>query len=370
MNHFPRLVLAMASSAVSIASLAAQSVTATNTVLGAGCIASYASFYESFATSGAFDLANSSITMIPSAGGYFVLAGSSAYVPPSVTATTLALGDDTEAIVALTAPMPFPGGSTNSLAVCSNGYVSVATGNGTAWTPATPAFLGAAQTGWWNWHDYNPAIVAGGRVKFEQVGAIAYVTWDGVWDFQGTTAANANTFQFQFDTSTGFVHLVFQTMSALGNARLVGYSPGGPNANPGSTDLSVALPLSFTVRGADVLPLTVTALTRPVTGTAWNIDVTNVPAAGVLGVDIIGFTDPGLNDLAFLGLPGCGLRTSLDLLSPWTPIGATHSYSLGIPANPAIVNIHLFTTSAVFVAGVNAFGAITGNGLDGKIGDV
>ena len=369
MNHLPRLVLPLVVTAAALNSLAAQ-VTATNTVTGAGCIAAHASFYESFATSAALDLANSSITMIPSAGGYFVLAGTTAYVPPSPSATTLALGDDAETQVSLTAPMIYPGGSTSSLTVCSNGFVSVAAGNGIDYLPSVATFLGAQRTAFWNWHDYNPAAANGGRVKFEQIGAIAYITWDGVWDFNGTTAANANTFQFQFDTGTGMVHLVFQTMSALGNIRLVGYSPGGPSTDPGSVDLSAVLPFGFQTRSVDQPGLTATASTRPITGTAWNIAITNVPATAALGVDILGFTDPGINDLTVLGLPGCGLRAQLDILSPWPPLGASHSYALAIPANPALMNFHLYTTSAVFVPGVNAFGAITANGIDGKLGDI
>ncbi len=368
MTHLTR-ILSLAVGTALTGMLSAQ-VTATNTTTGAGCGGAFASFYENFAASAAFDLNNTTLTMIPSAGGYFVFGGTTAYVAPSATATVLTLGDDTEATVTLSAPFAYPGGTTSALTVCSNGYVSVATGNGNAWTPVVATFLAGTQAGWWNWHDYNPSIANGGRVKFEQIGAVAYITWDGVWNFSGTTAANANTFQFQFDTATGMVHLVFQTMSTLGNGRLVGYSPGGANLDPGSMDLSVALQTNFQTRPVDIAPLTVAASTRPLTGTAWSLNVTGVPATATIGVDILGFSDPAINDLAFLGLPGCGIRSSLDLLSPWPPTGASHSYALAIPANPTLLNFHLFTTSAAFVPGANAFGAITANGIDGKLGDI
>ncbi len=370
MNHLSHLLLAMTGTAASMASLHAQSVTATNTTLGSGCGGAYASFYESFVTPGTFDLANASFTMIPSAGGYFVLSSTTAFLAPSAAATVLNLGDDSETTVALSAPMYYPGGSTTSLTVCANGFVSVAAGNGTSYAPVVANFLNGASTGWYNWHDYNPTLAAGGRVKFEQVGAIACVTWDGVWDFNGQSAANANTFQFQFDTATGNVHLVCLAMSGLGNERLVGYSPGGASLDPGSRDLSATLPMAFQTQAADVSPLTVTATTRPITGATWSIDVTGVPAGTTLGVDILGFSDPGFGDLTFLGLPGCGLRASLDLLSAWPPVGSAHAYALGIPPNPALVNFHLYTTAAVFVPGVNAFGALTANGLDGLVGDL
>ena len=62
----------------------------------------------------------------------------------------------------------------------------------------------------------NPAG-GGGGVKFEEVGTISYVTWDGVFDFGSTTP---NTFQYQFDRSNGIVLFAWQTMSASGNQRL------------------------------------------------------------------------------------------------------------------------------------------------------
>src|SRR5262249_21344836 len=173
---------------------------ATATTYGTGCYNQFASFYENFASSASFDLSNTSMSMLPSGGGgYTVLPGFTAYVPPSVGATVLALTDDSEVPVTLTAPMPIPGGSTTSLTVCPTGFVSVATGNATLFPPAVATMLSAPQTAWWAWHDFNPAIVGSGLVKFEEIAGVAYITWDGVWDYGGTAAANASTQQFQFD---------------------------------------------------------------------------------------------------------------------------------------------------------------------------
>ena len=344
-------------------------VIATNTTLGAGCVASYASVYENFAAAAGFDLANTAITMLPTGSGYIVLPGTSAYIAPSATATTLTLGDDVSAPVALSAPFAYPGGTTTSLSVCSNGYVSVnPAGNGTAWTPDPNAFLNAANTGWWSWHDYNTTLAGSGQVKFEEVGNLACVTWDGVYSY-GT--ASPDTFQMQFDTASGAVHLVWGAMGVAGNGYLVGYSPGGASANPGNTDLSATVPATIVLGSADILPLALAATSRPLTNANWNLTVSNVPATGVLGVDVFGLSDPGLNDLFFLGAPGCGLRAALDVTNAWLVSGATHTYSLSIPNNPALLNFNLFTTSAVFqVPQINALGAITSNGVQGKIGDL
>jgi len=339
---------------------------ATNTALGTGCIQSFASFYENFAA-GTLDLGGTSFSMLPSGQGYLVLPGITSYVAPSGTATSLTLTDDSETTVTLSSPFPYPGGTTSSLTVCSNGYVSVASGNGTGFAPVVNTFLNAPQTGWWSWHDFNP--LAGGAVKFEEIGGIAYITWDNVRNFAGTTTADDSTFQLQFDTASGIVHFAYQTMTATGNGFLVGYSPGGASNNPGSRDISATLPGTFATADADVLPLSVTGASRPVTGTSWNLNVNNMPPAALIGIDIFGFTDPGVNDLFFLGMPGCPLRSALDVMIGWINTGS-HTYSLPIPANPTLVGVHVFTTSAMLLPSANPFGAITANGIDGMVGDL
>lgn len=335
---------------------------------GRGCIARPASFYEWF-DGGTVDLDNSSLTLMPSAGNYFVTQSNPTYLPPSAAATVLPLGDDTEVTVPLSVPFTHPGGTASSLVVCSNGFVSMAAGNGTSASMGSYGLLNAPATIFCIHYDFDPAILFGGRVKFEQVGSKACVTWDGVWPFGSNNPNEARTFQFQFDTATGNVHYLFQTVNPSFQPLLVGYSPGGPSYDAGEIDISVARMSSFNLPAVDGLPLTVTPTTRPVLGSGWSMDVTNYPATSTLGIDILGFSDPGLNDLASIGLPGCGLRASLEVISPWAPGGLLHTYTIGLPANPALINRLLHTTSAVFVPGINAFGAITGNGVTGQLGD-
>ncbi len=342
---------------------------ATNTSLGAGCYASYASFYENFATSAAFDLANTAITLVPSGGGGYVVTLGGAFLPVGSIAApvSLALTDDSQVTVPFTVGS-FPGWT--GLTVCSNGFVSKAVGNGTGFTPAVATMLAGSQDGFWCWHDYNPAIAGSGQVKVEESAAATVVTWDGVWDFGGTSVSNANNLQFQFYPS-GVVTIAWGTMSGLGNGHLVGYSPGGANLDPGNTDISALGAGAIVLGTTDQLPLALAATSRPITGTNWGLNVTNIPATGVIGIDVFGLSDPNIPDLGFLGLPGCGLRSSLELLSSYLVAGSSHAYSLPIPNVPTLVGIDLFTTAAVFQAPpVNAFGAITSNGVKGFIGDV
>ncbi len=343
-------------------------VLATNTALGAGCIASFASFYEEFASAASHDLANSSMSMLFTGASYIVLPGITTFVPPTAAAAALTLSDDSQTTVNLSAPFLYAGGTTTTMSVCSNGYVSVdAAGNGTSYFPFVTNMLNATHTGWWHWHDYNPAIPNSGQVKFEEIGGTAYITWDGVYSYGTTTA---DTFQMQFDLATGNVHFAWGAMGNAGNEYLVGYSPGGASSDPGNRDLSATLPVTFSTGATDILPLALGATSRPITGTNWNLSVANVPTTGVLGVDVFGISDPGINDLFFLGAPGCGLRSSLDVTNGWLVGGPTHTYSLPIPNAPSLLSLNLFTTSAVFqVPQANAFGAITANGIQGVVGD-
>jgi hypothetical protein len=341
---------------------------ATNTTLGQGCVRRFASFYESFATPAAFDLANAGITMLPALPGYIVTPGA-AFLPVGTVQnppTTLVLADDAETSVTFTTgSFVGPTGPWTGLSVISNGIVSQAPGNSLIAAPSAGTMLSNAQSGFYTQGDWDPS--AGGTVTFEESAAVSTVTWTNVpsWNVAGSQ----NTFQMQFFPS-GVVAIAWGTMASTGanGGVLVGYSPGGPSADPGGTDVSAVTALLLD--GADVLPLTLIGGTRPIIGTTWTLNVANVPATGTIGVDIFGLSDPNVVDLGFLGAPGCGARASLDLLNAWLVAGSTHSYTLAVPNDPALVNFHVFTQSAVFQPGVNALfgGVITSNGIDGKIG--
>lgn len=345
-------------------------VFATNTTLGAGCGQTVGSFYEAFANTAAVDLSNTTFTWLNTGTGYTVLSSlPGTFVPPTPAASNVAPGLlDGQQLFPLPGPMPSPGGPVNTLNVTTKGQVEL-NSPGTAaidYTPTAAELLAWPTTVFALWHDYNQTSAGSGLIYFEVVGNVAYVTWNGVHSYL-TTAPD--TFQFQFDLVTGNVTLV---IGALGNASVdpvvVGFSPAGASPDPGATDLSSLTALVLSVPEAAALSLSGTS--RPVTNTSWNLSLTNVPANGVLGVDVFGGADPGLNDLSFLGLPGCGLRASLDALSAWLVTGPSHTFGLPVPNVPALVNQHFFVTSAVFQnPPTNAFGAITANGIDGKIGD-
>lgn len=344
-----------------------------NTTLGEGCVRGFASAYESFATAAAFDLNNTYVTMYPGMPGYVVVPAGGFLPSGSISASqVLSLTDDSEVTVPLTAMGTFPadGGAVSALTVCSNGFVSVASGNGSPYSPSVASMLAAPRMAWWCWHDFNPS--SSGAVEFMQNASVSVVTWNNVRNYGGNSPADDSTFQMQF-FATGEVGIAWQTMAATGNGYLVGYSPGGPSLDPDSTDMSVELQQAgaFVIDGADAIPLALAATSRPVIGNSWNFLVTEIPANGVIGVMILGATDLGLNELGFLGLPGCGMRAGIDLVFPFSVAGPTYSHALLIPNIPSYVGWNLYMSAAVFQApAVNAFGAITANAIEGLIGDL
>ena len=345
---------------------------ASHETYGTGCYNVPASFYEYFA-GGTIDLAGGGMTLLPNGNGYVAVSAIATYLPPSAGATSLALGDDTDTAVALTGSFGYPGGSTSSLTVCSNGYVSAGPNNGTNFFPDVPEHLNSIDACWRTWRDYDVTIPGSGQVKFEQIGSIAYVTWDGVYEY-GTTSPD--TFQMQFDTASGAVHMLWQTLAGQ-NDYLVGYSPGGNSLDPGSIDLTAALPASFSLIGADIFALALSAspapVSTPTSGTVVTYTTDNIPelvtgsgvyvALNILSVGQI--PAPGF-DLSGIGAPGCAaLVPTLDFTQSMVGFSSTQSVTFALPAGvPA--GFMIYSQSAA-LAPVNAFGLVTSNGIASQV---
>jgi hypothetical protein len=333
---------------------------------GPGCVATYASFYEYFATSAAFDLANSAITLTPTGTGYLVTPGGTYNPVGSLGApVTLPLTDDSQVVA-----------GTLGLTVGSNGWIALGAGNTNSFTPAIAGFLNQPSAWFTSWHDFNPAIAGSGLVKYEELGPLAQITWDGVWDFGGASAANANNLQFQINTSTGACVIAWGTMSGLGNGHLVGYSPGGPNLDPGNRDLSTSLPVI--TASPDVPPLALAGVGRPVQGAAavaYDVTTNNIPAGAALHIGIVGVTRPGLPLGPVIGATDCWLNASLDVLTGVAPAPSSSFTwtALQLPAAPPFYLGFEFNAQGV-VMGVAAnsalgVGVITSNGLKCTVGD-
>ena len=213
----------------------------------------------------------------------------------------------------------------------------------------------------------SPAATGSGSIKYEESAALTMVTWDGVYNFGGTTAADANTLQFQF-YPTGQVVIVFSSISANGNGFLVGVAGAAPNTDLGSRDISVTLPGGFRTQPDNSVPLAL-AGTLPQLGTTCVLTTTQFPSTSALGLQILSTTqiNPGV-DLTVIGMPGCFQLVGLDVMYALFPVAGSATYNLVVPNNPALMGATLGSQSAAFYAGANPFGVITSNGVGLTLG--
>jgi hypothetical protein len=267
--------------------------------------------------------------------------------------------------VTLSGTFPYIGGSTSTLEVCSNGFVSPVTGNGTSFSPTAAAWLSSLQPRWGTWHDFNPGVAGSGHVKFEQIGTVAYVTWDGVFDFSAVTA---NTWQLQFDLATGNVTYAWQTMNVSGVATLVGYAGGGTNNDLGSMDISAALPGTFHTSALDQSGITESG-TLPHLGSTLTMTTINYPAGSTLGVHVLSLVqhNPGI-DLGPVGMPGCFQYLDTTSTTVVLPSGGQSVFTLVIPNNPAFSGLPLIGQTYAFAPGLNSLGVVSSNGVAMVVG--
>ena len=306
-----------------------------------------------------FALANSGVTFQYSAGDYTLLANQGTWIPPA--GANLGLGDNTEVVQNLGFTMPHPGGSTSSLRICSNGWITKGFFSGSSNLVPTPAeFL--AHTMWAPlWHDLNPG--AGGSVWFDSTTQRAVVTWVSVPNFFNS---GSSTFQVQF-WANGDVHFIYQNISVAGDY-LTGFSKTTPN-DPGSISLLAAAGSGLGVCTNAVPELALRATARPVLGTTFDLETSEIPVGTLFGLMILS-TNP-LNPsapLTGLGMPGCQLHQAIDISVLWGQVGAVGLIPWPMPNNPALAGFEAYCQSATLTPGINAFGMAISNGLKLTVG--
>ena len=345
---------------------------ATITSQGTGCgLLQFTSFYENFTSAGVFDLSGQSFQLINTGGAYIVVPGGSFNAVGSLsTAMSLPLTDDSQTTA-----------GSLGLSVGSNGWIALGPNNTSTWFVDVPTFLNNPDAAFACWHDFNPTIAGSGTVKYEEAGSLAQITWDGVWDYGGTSSANASTFQFQYDASTGNVTIAFGTMSLLGGSTntgfLVGYSPGGSSLDPGSTDLSTISAIQTSA--TDLGPLSLSANGLPVqtmSSGAFTVTTGYVPPSALIHIGIVGLTRPGLPLGLLLGATGCDLNASLDVLvgPDFFPTANFTWTAMNLPALPMnFAGFEFNAQAAVLGTTANSalgLGLLTSNGLKCTVGDL
>ncbi|MBX3464026.1 MAG: hypothetical protein KF830_12710 [Planctomycetes bacterium] len=343
-------------------------------------------------------LQSSIMTLLPGTTGYG-LAGwySGALGVPNSTAgaTAFPRSDDGQHLLDLTVqglpPLSVPGGGTvTKLYVHDNGIIAFGPTNlGGAWnaphfndyTPS-PSFRNAPEQAIWSWHDWDPSDVTGGQIKwhYAALNNRLYITWDGVENYPGGVT-NPGTMQFTFHLSTGQVDVFWyqiddNTTSTWGSSHLVGYSPAGPSADPGSAVLAALAPyapqpdlpgMSLAASPPPVIDpstlVTFTASLLPPYDPLFPVYLSTL----FLSVNPL----PGGIDLGIIGAPGCSAYVAtldLDLgaqltFAPW----ASWSFSVD---NLAFAPGDVIAAQAVALVipnslpnGQNAFGMVTSNGV-------
>jgi hypothetical protein len=313
------------------------------------------SFYEP-----SFDLANSGYTLAFNAGAYTLGTLTGSWIAPA--GTSLPAGDDVGSLQALPFALPFPGGSTNNLWICSNGFVSAAS-NGTSFTPTAAALLSGQRTWAALWRDLLPAA---GGMRFDATAQRVVISFNNVPNYGG---GGAVTFQWQF-WANGTVHVIYQAVTGT-SSTLVGYSPGGGASDPGAIDISATLAAGLPLCTPSTPPtpsLALNASARPVLGTTINLVTTNILPGSLLGLSILSLNQlPGI-DLTSIGMPNCFLYAGLDSVSNFATPGASASVPWSLPNIPSLSGTVIASQSATLTVGVNPFGFATSNGVQFVLG--
>jgi hypothetical protein len=338
------------------------------TSIGTGCggvVCNDNSFYEVFATAGAFDLANSGLSMVLNGNTYQVGNGTGTYVAPTGSSTNLNLGDDSSTSITLPFAMPILGGTTTTLHVCSNGFISPA-GNGSSYQPSSAAMLSGSYCWYGAWMDLNPAASGSGDVVVDSSPTMVRVTWDGVYRY-GTS--NPVTFQMQFFPN-GNVNVIWQAVSAQNNT-LVGWTIGGGATNPGNRDISATRGAGWTVCGGGVPNLELSSATRPVLGTTVNLQTTNIPAGTAFGAVLLSLQQSiPPQDLTSFGMPGCFGYVVNGLTHLFVAPGTSSTQPFSIPNDPGLSGLQIIGQSFSYSPPLTPVGAISSNGLILLIGQV
>ena len=356
---------------------------------GAGCYAGATSFYESFASLAAVDLAGSTAAPYVLAGSY---AGAAGYVVvsdtpqwfvpqgPRVQDNAGGALDDDDVSAPLTLPfsLPFPGGVTSVVHATANGEVYLGPTNALTSdvTPSGHELVTQLPRLALLWCDLEPGAnlpsdpTSGVYFDVAANGVEAYVTWQGVADGRGglpPAGSTSITMQcvLRSDGSFAFRYRDVQPGPGTGLA-VVGFGPGGAVPDPGSRDLDQSVP--FATTGPDRFPL-VHGCTPPTLGATASL---SVQGAGSAAVAVVAVGDVALSsgvDLGFAGAPGC--RAYVDLsgatLVTVPQTGAGGVVTLAVP-NTAVLLGAAFTSQAFAPGSGNALQVTTSNGVRWIVG--
>lgn len=340
-------------------------VPATNTNYGRGCYDVSATAYELFPAS-TIDLSNQKIMLLPNMdGGYTFAQGfgtNFVHTQPG-----LALTDDSVATLALPIPFNYPGGSTTSLSICSNGYIWMQAPNTSAdYTPTVAELFTNPARLCVMWCDAVPDGATNTNNVFAEVDPltnIAYVTYAAVPVIGGGGVIDV---QIEFNLVLSEIEIRYGTVSCTNNS-LFGWAPGlgFSTVNGGNVDVTAALPTTFKTNATERLALALSAAPVPVLGNTLVYTTDNIPGSALFtGLLIsLGAVDPGL-PLGPIGAPGCHQYIDLNTAAVNILMGSPSvTFPFVIPNDAGFIGLPLCTQAAAFDLASNPLGVITSNGV-------
>ncbi|MBL8756697.1 MAG: hypothetical protein JNK15_25600 [Planctomycetes bacterium] len=335
---------------------------ADTTTFGVGC-PKPASAYEFFQQPNLIDLSNTAIEFLPTGNGGFVGVPGTGFF----TGYTNALAfqdDDVQGPFALPFPFTYPGGTTNSIDIASNGFIWLQSGSSpfnSRCCDADPAiFLADPASIAALWMDLYPP--GGGSVYFDVGGGEAHITWAGVPEYFNGPAQTA---QITLRANGSF-RLAWGSVSNSSHDLLVGFTQGTSTIDPGSSDFSTGPVLI----GAGGIPLKLQAQlgSRPALGSTFTLEVDQNAGAlvGMMVLGVASFT-PGI-PLDGIGMEGCELYASLDVLLTYVLSGPPTPFGIAIANNPALLGATFYAQAATLTPGLNTLGIAASNGIGALVG--
>lgn len=333
------------------------------TSYGTGCYEKFGTVAEVFANN-TFDLSvpapfTINLRLSPIANGYSISNVNAAWITPI--SGDLNLGDDAISTQALPWTLTYPGGTTNQISFCSNGYAWLGSSTTADWSPTLAELVGGGARYCPAWVDLNPT--AGGSCHYDVLANSVLFTWNNVPAYTAGTAGAGNTMQLQI-YQNGIVDYRYQSMTNQPNAAITGFTRGFTNTPP-QTDMSADLPVSVSVDGS---ALNWAAINRPLLGATQVMNLTGVPnPTQSIGLVVIGFTDiPAGLDLGFLGANGCRLYAQSSIIQTIFPLtGASNFWTLPIPNTITLSGTSMFTQGALLEPPAqNTLGVLTANGVE------
>jgi hypothetical protein len=339
-----------------------------STEYGDGCYKTPKSYYESFEATTPFDLSNSSLTHVfagtfytcvhtPVAPAWFTPTSANLALGAYGTSSTTSWDDAISTPITLPFTFPYPGGTTTSIEIGSNGFVQLAPWTGTsdpnyAYYNNRPYLLSGSPRLAAYFGDLDLSTSGSLHYDVDPSNNQVYITWLNVQEWNATpNPAWVASFQIMLDSS-GLVEYRFLSCTRGPAEVCTGWSPGGNAVDPLNMDISARV--SFQT-GNDELPPHLHLSARPRMGQQTHVLVDDIRTGVLAGGLVLGFNyvTPGL-DLTSVGMPGCFLHTGVADLIP---------FPVTVPGAGSLAGTEAYLQVFMAYPQINIVGAINSNGL-------